>query len=462
MIKSYRDFINSLIIETSKYKSIESDNFIRLFNKIVAHFKELDKSTITEFKVKLFEYVSQDQSDLYPINFFDKEYKKLIDVINVLDNMNAKIILHKNKKSVTNISLPDLKPVWKDDDKKIYVYRADNIFQSIALGKGTNFCISSDYKNPSLMGRNRFYEYMYSKGESDSYFTNQKSSIYFIKSLNQKPEYQTIAIDVNKDGSGFLYTDVRNEDKRFEDYKSMIEDNNTSTDLYSIPSTVFKFVPTKPTKEEIFIFDKYQQIFPNISLIVNNKDKDFSTLLKEYIDKIANETYSIGLYVLKNPVIRQVYSILGICINRKKYTKVEIALNLLMDISEYTTYSAIYKMAFESPTKNNIEILSRLDRKYKIFLITLMPLILLDEDSIDEIIINSGLNNKDYYRYMNRYKSIINSVDDIKLSEIKELIMEKPDPYKDLMIFNLNYYFSMISKLIEKYGESILNLYNKK
>jgi hypothetical protein len=273
MIKSYRDFINGLIIETSKYKSIDSDNFIRLFNKIVAHFKELDKSTISEFKVKLFEYVSQDQSDLYPINFFDKEYKKLIDVIHVLDNKNAKIILHKNKKSVTNISLPDLKPVWKDDDKKIYVYRADNIFQSIALGKGTNFCISSDYKNPSLMGRNHFYEYMYSKGELDSYFTNQKSSIYFIKSPNQKQEYQTIAIDVNKDG-GLLYTDVRNEDKRFEDYKSMLLSSFTSTDLYSIPSTVFKFVPTKPTKEEITIAKNY---------LTEEELKQLNNLVEQYL-----------------------------------------------------------------------------------------------------------------------------------------------------------------------------------
>lgn len=294
MIKRYLEFIT----ETSKYKSIESDNFVKFFNKIVGHFKEIDQSIIDDFKLKLFEYVSQDQSDLYPINFFDKKYKKLIDVIHVLDNKNAEIMIHKNKKSVMDVSLPDLKPIWKDESKKIYVYRAENVFQSIALGKGTNFCISSDPKN----GNNYFYAYLHGPTVTDTIYANEQSStIYFVKSPSQKAEYQTLAIDVRdpvkiKKGytiAPFLYTDVRNSDRFYTSYQQMVNDEYTSPDIKFIPESIFKFVEVYPTKEEVFLNKDMK------GLIFQLKKNEIIPTIKESLESGKLTLYGLGDLIYK-------------------------------------------------------------------------------------------------------------------------------------------------------------------
>jgi hypothetical protein len=447
MITRYLEFI----LETSKYKSIDSDNFVKFFNKIVTHFKETNSKIINDFKVKLFEYVSQDQSSLYPINFFDKGYKKLIDIIHVLDNKNAEIILHKNKKSTIDVSLPDLKPVWKDDEKKIYVYRADTIFQAIALGKGTNFCISSDYKN----GENYFHEYMYdSDGDGDvTYFIYQKASIYFIKSPNQKPEYQTLAIDVRRDGS-FLYTDVRNNDEEYESYKEMIS-SSVSPALKYIPKSVFKFVKTTPTEEEIEIYKNEWEF----TLVLINRDPDDLLRIVRKM-KITED----GIYHL----IKSCNEGINGAINNddripKNFFKILIV--LLSEISSTSIYPMLLYLLYNSEIFKKI--FNTLERKYKIFLIVMISCYHLNRNEIEEIILGN-FKDKDgsFIYHLREYGSFISSLDDIKVSEIEDILasIEMPPTRKVIGYTDFDEKIQNILSMVRKYGESIFKViyYGKK
>ena len=156
-MKHIDHFRNFSLNETSKYKSPFGIPFIKLFTKICNHYPIENYEITADFKNVLFQYVSADQSKKFPINFYSKEFNNLMDLIHELDHKNAEILLHRLSKKKTNLSIPDLNPVWSDKKNKIYVYRANTAFESIALGEGTNFCISSDYRN----GRNLFYDYIY-------------------------------------------------------------------------------------------------------------------------------------------------------------------------------------------------------------------------------------------------------------------------------------------------------------
>ena len=307
LLKGYSDFI----LETSKYKDINDERFISLFNRIVAFHGETNKRYINDFKNKLYTFLSSDEHKMFKVNFFDakRKRKKLISVIHELDSYNAKIMIRRGKIEATNISNSDLKPVWQDKEKEIYVYLANNVFESIKLGRGTNFCISSSLDDED--NENYFYNYMY----SDDRPSRQVSSIYFIKSPNNKIEWTTIALDVRdesneRNGSKFLYTDVRNQDvefktfedlisgkngiKRFDDDEDEDEDNDViidydeedeyevdndviidydvSDDLKYIPSEVFKFVKHTITLEELLV---------NIKLIQYAKYDNIVTILAD-------------------------------------------------------------------------------------------------------------------------------------------------------------------------------------
>jgi predicted SnoaL-like aldol condensation-catalyzing enzyme len=450
-IKRYIDFIN----ESSKYKSINSVNFIKLFNKITNHYKEMDSSIINDFKHKLFDYVSKDQSKKFPINFFSTEYKKLIDIIHVLDNKNAEIFLLKNKKSVVDVSLPDLKPVWMDEDKKIYVYHAKTMFEAITLGRGTNFCVSADYKN----GSNYFNYYVYSGSK-------QISSMYFVKSFSQKQEYQTLCIDAIIDGS-FLYTDVRNDDKKYGKYNLMLKDKYTSPDLKIIPEHIFKFIPTTPTKEEIEIdFSKNR----SLGLLLINRDKySVIQLLEElkgmwvsdqYRGTTEKDYYCAFLRTFHDSDRSDLKEIISLILDRKK----EYTIPIMQTVGVDNGYE---------------DILVKIEREYKIFLI------IVDIISRNIYIPENGVKNTsssqsyfynaleiinledsdsyygDYYTYMFYYDFLIKSVGNIKIEELKEVIgkYSKFDKYffenddmqtKDRLL--------LFEKLIKRYGKKVLNL----
>lgn len=474
-IKKYLNFI----YESTKYKSMDSENFIKLFSKIVNHYKETNAELLFDFKYKLFEYVSQDESQKFPINFFDKEYKNLTDIIHLLDNKNSEILLHKNRRKVIDVSLPDLEPVWKDDDKKIYVYHAITMFDSIALGKGTNFCVSADYRN----GNNWFYNYVY-------YLDSQNSSMYFVKSPNQLPEYQTLCIDIKKDGS-FLYTDVRNIDMNYSSYKLMLDTDYTSPDLNNIPKNIFKFIITTPTKEEVIeSFRSYNTCntfgFHASRLILVNRDKNsileiFDELLllvkKEKKSKIDSEF---------SELMRWLYDVLRILIspplNNKERKKLELEdIIPILIKNELFTIKIIQYLYFGTSYLGNLFDLTSpspsIDRKVKILL--LIVTICRKVNSIHnkhiyrynfnemeiylELINLSKYNNKSYkknnsfiYDFM---KENYGYVKNITVEEIKIAIEEylKLDQ-KKFYIYATKSYLLTFKKLIDEHGEDVLNL----
>jgi hypothetical protein len=273
------DFKNFSLNETSKYKSITGINFIKLYTKICNHYKIESDEITYDFKQKLFQYLSKEESKKFPINFFSYEYKSLVDLIHVLDNKNAEILIHISTKKQINIGLPDLKPVWTDEKNKIYVYRANNAFESILLGKGTNFCISADPKN----GKNWFYDYIY---KENLYGDLRKvSSIYFIKSLNGNNFYKTIALDVINEDGGYIYTDIRNKDMKYSSYEDMIVDDYTSPDLKIIPQDIFKPFDHILTKAEFLSFPFLIKLVNEVS----KKEKD------EIFDKINKKNINVEL-----------------------------------------------------------------------------------------------------------------------------------------------------------------------
>jgi hypothetical protein len=371
------------------------------------------------------------------------EYKKLIDVIHELDNKNAEILLHKNKKSVIDVSLPDLNPVWKDEKRKIYVYRADNIFQSIALGKGTNFCISSDYKN----GENYFLDYMYNVGskyyENYIFYSEQKSSIYFVKSPSQEPKYQTLAIDAYK-GGGFLYTDVRNNDKEFNSYEKMVENEYTSSDLNFIPKDIFKFVLTIPTKEEILIENKY--IFNNsLSLIFLLEDSESLNIIKNIKGKHK---------------LDKLYYLFYVGVSRKLVDQTWNILKIFIDENIYLIYSALLHIRSNSKMDFFRAIFDKLERKYKVFLITMISFQGLYDKDVDKIILGT-LKDGDLYFNPHKDKELIKmrkSLNDLTLSEIKEVLENVEIPKDNIGIDQIDRDAADILDHIEKYGDLIFKV----
>lgn len=293
MIIKYSEFI----FETTKYKTKNDTNFMKLVSRVLEKFKEVNIDIISDFKKKLFEYLSSDESSKFKINLFAKEYIKLIDLVHALDAVNAKIMLQRNKKNIINVDLPNLTPVWKDDESKIYVYHARNVFDAIALGKGTNFCISSDYKN----GENYFYNYIYDYDyDHDKY--KQYSTIYFIKSINQSPEYQTLALDYRHENKSFLYTDVRNDDKEFKSYKKMISDPYVSQDLKKIPEEIFKFVNHNITEYELKNFSSLIEAIDGNELDLYKIENDVVKYLKKIDMESKNDKYDIPYFFSKSLV----------------------------------------------------------------------------------------------------------------------------------------------------------------
>jgi hypothetical protein len=275
-IINYEDFI----LETSKYKDIKDERFLKLFDKIIKLYAEKNPDHIMDFKEKLYEFLSSDEHKMFKVNFLVKpKGEKLIDLIHRLDNYLSLIFIRRKKNAVINVNREGLKPIWKDDKRKIYVYRANNVFESIKLGSDTKFCISS-----SIGGRkNYFYDYMYDYFQGYTiYDTNydpedrlgeQHTTIYFVLSPTQNENHKVLAIDKLYEGSSnykYRYTDMRNKDVMFHSYDDMINGNEkdydnledeiikthyTSTDLQHIPEDVFKFVVHYPNLEELK-FDK--------------------------------------------------------------------------------------------------------------------------------------------------------------------------------------------------------------
>lgn len=470
-IKRYIDFIN----ESSKYKNINSKNFIKLFNKIINHYKEKDSSLINDFKHKLFDYVSQDQSKKFPINFFSTEYKKLIDVIHILDNKNAEIFLLKNRKSVMGVSLPDLKPVWKDEERKIYVYHAKTMFEAITLGRGTNFCVSADYKN----GTNYFNEYVYQAPEFNWSCKMQISSMYFVKSFSQKQEYQTLCIDARKDGT-FLYTDVRNMDREYEKYNLMLKDDYTSPDLKIIPKQTFKFILTTPTKEEIEIdFSKNRSL--GLLLIKRDRYNVIQLLeeLKEKRDSYQTEKdyYCEFVQLLWESNRKDIHIIMSSILEKKKEYIIPI-----MQISGIMTGTCADRAAgrFLTDTLEKRrkslpifeKIFMKMKREYKIFFIIDIIMAVTRQKptstwGLPRYFKSSDLINLKeetysrygtYYKYISYYDFLIKSVENIKMEELNDVIEKYLKMSESFFYYSPESDLLLFKELMGKYDKKVLNL----
>ena len=158
LIKKYTQFI----LETSKYTSIESDNFTKLYKRILSNYKNATEEKKITLETVLFNFLRQDERESFKINLLDrKKYPTIDDLIFDIEEANKKISEKKLSRAKINVKLEDLRPVWKSDDNNIKVYRLNNIFESIAIGGGpdTKFCTALDYRN----GQNEFYNYVYNK-----------------------------------------------------------------------------------------------------------------------------------------------------------------------------------------------------------------------------------------------------------------------------------------------------------
>lgn len=365
-------FRNFSLNETSKYKSPFGISFIKLFTKICNHYPIENYEITDDFKNVLFQYVSKDESKKFPINFYSQEFKSLVDVIHELDHKNAEILLHKSSKKKTNLSLPDLKPVWSDEKNKIYVYRANTAFESIALGEGTNFCISSDYRN----GRNLFYDYIY-----DVEY-NKKASIYFIKSPNQSAFFTTIAIDVKESG-GYLYTDVRNKDKNYESFEEMIEDEYTSPDLKLVPEKIFKSFGHNITKEEFLAFPfligltKQKLDEKEISSILNNRPLKYDS----YYPREGSKTHFENKWI-NQMSIRKAFGGYISVLNMNN-SKCGLFFNTIEQLINYTHLNYLIFIKKKRLMKNNEELnqelLKSLDKNKHLFTSKWINLIMNDD-----------------------------------------------------------------------------------
>jgi len=352
-MKHIDHFRNFSLNETSKYKSPFGIPFIKLFTKICNHYPIENYEITADFKNVLFQYVSADQSKKFPINFYSKEFNNLMDLIHELDHKNAEILLHRLSKKKTNLSLPDLNTVWSDKKNKIYVYRANTAFESIALGEGTNFCISSDYRN----GRNLFYDYIY-----DSEY-NKKASIYFIKSPNQSPFFTTIAIDVKESG-GYLYTDVRNKDKNYESFDEMIEDEYTSPDLKLVPEKIFKPFEHSLTKEEFLAFpfligltsQKLNE--KEVSSILNNRPLKYDSLILSTYYPTQTQRFTMSHFENKwiNQMSIKKYFGGYISVLNMKNSKCGLFFNTIEELIDYTNLNFIIFIKKKILMKNNGEL----------------------------------------------------------------------------------------------------------
>jgi hypothetical protein len=272
----------SFLKEDSPFKSMEDTRFQKLYNRVISNYPN-EKNLYNDLRLKLFTYKSQEQSSKFPINILNKrEYPNLIDLIHKLDNVNALINKHKGVKININPDIKDIPVVYHNKEKNISVYRADNIYQSIRLGKGTNFCISSGLNG----SKNYYFDYKY--GSS----IKQKSTIYFVYSPNQIDKYKILAIDYHKDGS-FLYTDTDNQDRNYNSYEDMINNRNyddndysvTSPDLKIIPKEVFKWVDqpiTLLTDEELKILTNNNETYYNLIKNPNDKEAQLNAV-KQYV-----------------------------------------------------------------------------------------------------------------------------------------------------------------------------------
>jgi len=319
-----KEDIDRFLVEGLKFSSKDDPRFIKLVNRVYGMYKGINDRERSLLIDRLYRYYSNTLSNSkdFVFNPFDKKaYPDVMSMIHGLDSILRRMDVKQGNIEVMNPDKSDIPLVYKDENRGIEVYRADNMFQAIKIGRGSGFCTTADCLDDRSVD-NMYLGYKYSNIRND--LTNlfgfdnyelinwdkindyieenvellgkQRAAMYFVITRDQMYN-----VDVYIDGGYLVTGSDNNKDIKFNSYDII---SGTFPIFRYIPEDVFKFVETPITLQELryshgyaaFIDDK---LYFSDDVFATLLGYDYNFMVTNYRDLI-DQIKPIDLILLDN------------------------------------------------------------------------------------------------------------------------------------------------------------------